>query len=553
MHTDLYIQTLIKEQPFFEISQETVLGSKMDVFKNRSKSLVDFLEISLSHGDQPYLIFQEKTISFSEHLQLVKKVAYILKHEFSVMPGDRVCIYSANRPEWIIFFWATVSIGAIACGLNGWWKGSEAIKAIEDAKPKVIAADQKRFDRLVQEVKCPVLIFDDLDLSTQKNSIDSFVRLDEDDCACLLYTSGTTGTPKGVMTSHRSMIANSTLQMLQGGAVSQYASRLGIDWSQHKPISLLTSPLFHVSGLSAGAVTSLFAGSTTLVYEGRFSPEKILDLMVRFSVTSWGGAVPTALKRVLDVAEQSNLDLSSVLVIGGGGAPMPPELIERAKSAFPNSRYSFGYGYGLTESGAITIINWGESLDENPSSPGQPMPTIEVELRDELGKQVIGDGLEGEIFVRSPSVMLGYFNNPEASKQSLKEDRWLKTGDWGYQKGSLYFISSRRTDLILRGAENVYPQEIELILDSHPQIEESAVIGIPHDDLGQEVMAVINTHNLEIDKREFAEWVAAALADFKVPSKWKLIDKPLPRNASGKLMKHVLIDASKNTMIDEDE
>ena len=553
LHSDKYIQALINEQPFFEIHQENVLGVQMDVFKNRPKSLVDFIESSAAHGDKPYLIFKDQVITFNQHLTLVKKAAHILQTKYEVQQGDRVAIYAANSPEWIIFFWATVSLGAIACGLNGWWKGSEAIKAINDADPKVVVADKARFERIDETLEHPVMIFEQHDLSGYEQALDSFIRVDEDECACLLYTSGTTGTPKGVMTSHRSMIANSTLQMLQGAAVSQDSSSKGIDWSKNTPTTLLTSPLFHVSGLSAGAVTSLFAGSTTLLYDGRFLASRVIELIQKYNVTSWGGAVPTALKRVLDDAEEQGLKMMSVLVVGGGGAPMPPELISRTKDVFPNSKHSFGYGYGLTESGAITIINWGDNLKNEPASPGQPMPTIQVQLRDEDGEVIDKDSIEGEIYVKSPSVMLGYYNNTLASKDSLTEDRWLKTGDWGFKKKSLYYISSRRTDLILRGAENVYPQEIELVIDSHEGVEESAVIGIPHDDLGEEVMAIVYATKSDVDDSELSAWVAKDLADFKVPSKWKFVNSPLPRNASGKLMKHVLIDTSKNTMVEENE
>ena len=553
LHSDKYIQALINEQPFFEIRQENVLGVKMDVFKNRPRSLVDFIESSAAHGDKPYLIFKDQVITFNQHLTLVKKAAHILQTKYEVHQGDRVAIYAANSPEWIIFFWATVSLGAIACGLNGWWKGSEAIKAINDADPKVVVADQARFERIDETLEHPVMIFEQHDLSAHEQALDSFIRVDEDECACLLYTSGTTGTPKGVMTSHRSMIANSTLQMLQGAAVSQDSSSKGIDWSKNTPTTLLTSPLFHVSGLSAGAVTSLFAGSTTLLYDGRFLANRVIELIQKYNVTSWGGAVPTALKRVLDDAEVQGLKMMSVLVVGGGGAPMPPELISRTKDVFPNSKHSFGYGYGLTESGAITIINWGDNLKNEPASPGQPMPTIQVQLRDEDGEVIEEDSIEGEIYVKSPSVMLGYYNNTLASKDSLTEDRWLKTGDWGFKKKSLYYISSRRTDLILRGAENVYPQEIELVIDSHEGVEESAVIGIPHDDLGEEVMAIVYANKSDVNDLELSAWVAKDLADFKVPSKWKFVNSPLPRNASGKLMKHVLIDTSKNTMVEENE
>ena len=554
MHTDTYIQNLIKDQSFFEIHQETVLGIEMEVFKNRPRSLVDFIELSVSHGDQPYLIYEDRVISFEQHFHLVKRIAYLLVHSYGIKPGDRVAIYAANAPEWIIFFWATVGIGAIVCGLNGWWKGEEAINAINYADPKLVVVDSKRYERIKDDLNYQTYNFEISDLSELESELEEFIRVDEDDCACLLYTSGTTGTPKGVMTSHRSMIANSTLQMLQGAAVSQYATKQGIDWFVNNPMSLLTSPLFHVSGLSAGAVTSLFAGSTTILYKGRFNPKKVLDLIIQYKVTSWGGAVPTALKRVLDSADQLKLDLSSMLVIGGGGAPMPAELIDRTKKIFSSSRYSFGYGYGLTESGAITLVNWGEELEKNPSSPGQPMPTISVQLRDENNNLIKEDQKEGEIYVRSPSVMLGYFNNSKDSSDSLTNDRWLKTGDWGYKKGQIYFISSRRTDLILRGAENVYPQEIELILDLHPGVIESGVIGVPHDDLGEEVMAIVVTNNKKnITQNDLAQWVSSKLADFKVPSKWKLINENLPRNASGKLMKHVLIDASKNTMVEEDD
>ena len=553
MHSDKYIQALVDSQSFFEIHQENVLGVEMDVFKNRPRSLVDFIELSASHGEKPYLIYQDKVISFTQHLSLVKKAAHILQSEYSVKPGDRVAIYAANCPEWIVFFWATVSLGGIACGLNGWWKGSEALKAIDAAQPNIIVADQKRSERISVQLEYPILIFEDIDFMSYEQEVNSFVRIDEDECACLLYTSGTTGTPKGVMTSHRSMIANSTLQMLQGAAVSQLSSSYGIDWSKNTSTSLLTSPLFHVSGLSAGAVTSLFAGSTTLVYDGRFLADRVIELIQKFSITSWGGAVPTALKRVLDEAKSQRLKLESVLVVGGGGAPMPPELIDRTAEVFPNSQYSFGYGYGLTESGAITIINWGENLRTEPLSPGSPMPTIKIELRDENGKLITQDSSEGEIYVQSPSVMLGYYDNPDVSASTLTNDRWLRTGDWGYKKGSLYFISSRRTDLILRGAENVYPQEIELILDLHEHVAESAVIGIPNDDLGQEVMAIVSTQNSQLSDDELAIWVGNELADFKVPSKWKFTNSPLPRNASGKLMKHVLIDTSKNIMVEEDE
>lgn len=551
MHTDQEINNLINENDFFKIGNEDVLGESLPVFINRPRNLAAFISQSQHHAESTYLEYQGKKISFAEHYELVGKAIHLLRSKYNVSPGDRVAIYAANSPEWIIFFWATVSIGGIACGLNGWWNGKEAIKALDAASPKLLVGDEKRISRLPSHDH-PQIIFEELVLTDYPNIDHNFHDANEDDCACLLYTSGTTGTPKGVMTSHRSMISNTMLQLLQGASVAARSSKLGTDWSANKPKSLITSPLFHVSGLSAGAVTALFAGTSSYLYDGKFDPNRIVEIIKNSNITSWGGAVPTALRRVLNVAEKEKTKLESLLVVGGGGAPIPEELINKSKIVFPNVKHNFGYGYGLTESGAITIINWGDTLDSNPTSPGQPMPTIHVELRDDNGELILDDDVEGEIYVKSPSVMLGYYENPTATAESLTEDRTLKTGDFAYRNKGLFFISSRRTDLILRGAENVYPQEIELLLDAHPKVIESAVIGIPDEDLGQQVKAFIRI-NANIDTSELERYLEDNLAKFKVPSTWEIIDSPLPRNASGKVMKHVLIDENANNMIIEND
>lgn len=551
MHTDQEINNLINENDFFKIGNEDVLGESLPVFINRPRNLAAFISQSQHHAESTYLEYQGKKISFAEHYELVGKAIHLLRSKYNVGPGDRVAIYAANSPEWIIFFWATVSIGGIACGLNGWWNGKEAIKALDAASPKLLVGDEKRISRLPSHDH-PQIIFEELVLTDYPNIDHNFHDANEDDCACLLYTSGTTGTPKGVMTSHRSMISNTMLQLLQGASVAARSSKLGTDWSANKPKSLITSPLFHVSGLSAGAVTALFAGTSSYLYDGKFDPDRIVEIIKNSNITSWGGAVPTALRRVLNVAEKEKTKLESLLVVGGGGAPIPEELINKSKIVFPNVKHNFGYGYGLTESGAITIINWGDTLDSNPTSPGQPMPTIHVELRDDNGELILDDDVEGEIYVKSPSVMLGYYENPTATAESLTDDRTLKTGDFAYRNKGLFFISSRRTDLILRGAENVYPQEIELLLDAHPKVIESAVIGIPDEDLGQQVKAFIRI-NADIDTLELEKYLEDNLAKFKVPSTWEIIDSPLPRNASGKVMKHVLIDKNANNMIIEND
>tara|TARA_B100000029_G_scaffold515716_1_gene624171 strand:- start:14265 stop:15926 length:1662 start_codon:yes stop_codon:yes gene_type:complete len=553
MHTDQDLNSLLKENAFFELTEEVVLGKKLSVFKNRPKNLAKLLTSSLNHENKLYLLNQNKEISFIEHYELVTKAIHLLRSKYKIQPGDRIAIYGANSFEWIIFFWASVSIGAIACALNGWWNGKEAIKALNDAQPKLLIADQKRFDRLNSYKNSDKLITDHFSFTQLVDSDNNFYDADEDECACLLYTSGTTGSPKGVMTSHRSMISNTMLQLLQGASVSMRSSKLGVDWTKNAPKTLLTSPLFHVSGLSAGAVTSLFAGTSTFLYEGKFSAKAIIGIIEKFKITSWGGAVPTALRRVVNFAQNKAYDLTSMLVIGGGGAPIPEKLIKKTKLVFPNVKHNFGYGYGLTESGAITIINWGDPMDKHPTSPGQPMPTIEIELRDNDGDVITSDNVEGEIFVRSPSVMLGYYNKPSETKKVLSTNRFLKTGDFGYISNGLFYISSRRTDLILRGGENVYPQEIELLLDVHDKVTESAVVGVPNKDLGQEVKAYVVMKDLDVNLKDLENYLKEHLAYFKIPTLWEIVQESLPRNASGKVMKHVLINSKSNNMINEDE
>ena len=245
--------------------------------------------------------------------------------------------------------------------------------------------------------------------------------------------------------------------------------------------------------------------------------------------------------RVVTHADAGRYDLSSVRNVGSGGAPMRPDLQEAIRQLFPNASTSLGLGYGLTESGALATIAFGEELRARPRSAGRAMPTVELEIRDPTGRPV-GEGVEGEVHIRSPLVMLEYWRRPAETRDVLLAGRWLRTGDIGRIEAGCLYIDSRKRDLILRGGENVYPIEIELCLEAHPDVVEAAVVGVADIELGQAVKAIVVPHvEVAIDLRALERWVAERLAYYKVPAHWEIRRDPLPRNATGKVMKHVLL------------
>jgi acyl-CoA synthetase (AMP-forming)/AMP-acid ligase II len=221
------------------------------------------------------------------------------------------------------------------------------------------------------------------------------------------------------------------------------------------------------------------------------------------------------------------------------------------RQVFPNIRGQMGLGYGLTESTALATLNYGEFLERHPDSVGKPLPTISVEIRDAEGHPV-PEGVEGEIHIHGPLVMKGYWGNPEATAETIMPGRWLKTGDIGRMEDGRLYIESRRRDLILRGGENVYPVEIEHRIEAHPDVREAAVVGVAHPELGQEVKAiVVPVEGATLDTDALTTWVADALAYFKVPAHWEVRSDPLPRNATGKVLKNVLVGDADNAFIEE--
>ena len=548
-------QLLARGAPF-ELAEEEVLGERVPVFVNRARSLRDVLLRGREFASADYMVFRdgerERRYTFEEHEKLVARAAAAFADRFGVGPGDRVAILAANCPEWIISFWATVSLGAICVGLNGWWTEDEIRYALGHSKPKLLIADAKRAARITGDPGVSMLVaedaFDDLLAGYPDAELPS-QPIAEGDPAIILYTSGTTGRAKGVVHTHGN-VTNMLMVSFFHGARLMMANPKAAELPQLANSILVTSPLFHVSGLHCAAVTALAGGAKTVWPMGRFDAETTLDLIEREKITGWGYTA-TVLHRLLNHPGVGEYDLSSFRSVGGGGSPIPAPLIEKAHALFPQCSHTMGVGYGLTEGTAFATLNAGEELTGDPSSVGRPVPIVEIEIRDEQGRAV-AEGEEGEIHLRGPLVMREYWEDPEATRAAIRPGRWLKTGDVGRLHNGKLYIASRKRDLILRGGENVYPFEIEQRLEAHPAIAEAAVIGIDHEELGQEVKAiVVFERGRELGVEEMQRWVADALAYYKVPSQWEPRSKPLPRNATGKVLKNALRDAQDSMFIEE--
>ena len=355
----------------FELTRGVVLGEEMTVMARRLPSLRAMLELSRGYAGAEYLVCEEARLTFGEHLDRVAATARALRERFGVAKGDRVAILAENGPEWIIAFWATVSLGAIAVGLNGWWVRDEILYALADCEPKVLLADEKRLARLeARDLAMPVVRLE-RELEALSASIGVALPdtpIDEDDPACILYTSGTTGRPKGAVASHRSIVGLTALQFFHGLRVAMSAPQPSAP--SLPPCQLVTNPLFHVSGLYTGAVSMLAGGVKTVWTKGRFDPARILRLIETERVTSWS-PMGTMAYRVVTLDDLDRYDLTSVRSVGSGGAPMRPELQAAIRRVFPNAATSLGLGYGLTESGALATINFGDELQAHPTSAGR--------------------------------------------------------------------------------------------------------------------------------------------------------------------------------------
>lgn len=518
----------------FELTEEDVRGHRMQVFRNRRRSLGELLAESAAFGDREYLVFGDLRLSFVEHHRRVASVSRMMVDEYGVTKGDRIAIFAANSAEWVMTFWAATSIGAIVVGMNAMWSPREAADAIDLCTPALIVADEKRRELLDAPV-VPVLTTETdiprLALAVAKAETPA-TEIDEDDPAVIIFTSGTTGRPKGATHSHRNVIAAADYFGVNDAA----GAEMGAPRPEQRRV-LLVAPLFHMMSLHNLVVPRLAFGDAVIVYPGKFDVDRALRLIETERVTQWG-MVPTMASRLLRHGDLSSYDLSSLTAISLGTAPSSPGMKAALREMLPVAAASLGTTYGLTESSSAATIASAADLERYEDSVGTPVMTMRVQICDRAGAPV-PEGMEGEIHLRGPLVMLGYWNDPDATRHALDADGWLRTGDIGVMLDGHLRIRSRRSDLIIRAGENVYPAEVEAVLLEHPGVRDCAVVGAAHEDLGQEVAAVVVTAG-DATVEDLDGFMRGRIARYKVPSRWVLTESDLPRNATGKVVRHRL-------------
>ena len=507
----------------FEMGTEEVLGEEMQVFVQRLGSLRDLLASSTRYGDVDYAVFHDGdrriALSFADNVRRVASVAAALS-ERGIGAGDRVAILAANRPEWTLTFWATVSLGAVAVACNGWWTRDEIEHALGRTRPSLLVADHARLERLQgADPGMPVVVMEDdfdalVDFAPDADLPD--VAIDEDQPALMQFTSGTTGRPKAAVLSHRSLVGFVQIVIFLGAA---QGAQVGASTSGAARPRLAVFPMFHISGLQSASITPMATGAGNVWPMGRFDPATVIRLTTEERIYAWNGTAT-------------------------------PELLRATEERFPHLVNTFTSGYGSTEAGGMVSHASNEMLRANADSIGMAMPTVSLKVVDEDGAE-LPDGESGAICVRSPLTMIGYWEDSEATAEALLEGRWLKTGDYGRLEGGQLFLSSRLRDLILRGGENVYPGEVEARLEMHPAVVECAVDGVDHRTLGQEVKAyVVVRPDMALELDEARAFCGETLAPYKLPDHLEVLSEPLPRNASGKVVKAVLRGEATQTFVE---
>ncbi|MDY7105081.1 MAG: class I adenylate-forming enzyme family protein [Actinomycetota bacterium] len=546
----------------FELEDVTVRGRQLRVFKHAPATMRDVFESTAAHGDRTCLVYRDERITFAEHHGLVGALAHHLRAE-GIGKGDRVGIAMRNYPEWVTSFWATLCLGAIAVPLNAWWLGSELEYAIEDSGLKALLMDNERWNRIgeraVELVDGPLIVSRQRDLDALPAGVRSWeqlrdelepmglpdVDLEADDHATILYTSGTTGQPKGALGTHRNHVTN-IMNTSFLGAVAAHVAGTTPPEDPPQPASLQVFPFFHIGGLTGLYTATAFGSKLVTMY--KWDLDEAIDILATERITSTG-MVPTLLRELLDSPRLDELPAEALAAISSGGASVPPDLIRRIETRF-ESRVSPANGYGLTETTSAVVINTGADYFAHPDSVGRPALGAEVRIVDEDGND-LPDGTVGELWVNGPNIVDGYWNKPEATAESFT-DGWFHTGDLAFRDPDGYYhVVDRLKDVVIRGGENVYSNEVEATLLEHPAVADVAVIGLPDEHYGEEVAAVVNLRpGAEASALDLQEFTAARLARFKVPTTVLFRVEPLPRTATGKVLKRDLRDEISSAGVD---
>jgi len=494
------------------------------VYEPRPTSLLQLLDEAMRWADQDAVVHAGERLSYVDLSTLAERGAADLR-DSGVVAGDRVMLLGANTIGWVVSFWATLRAGATVVLGNGWWSQAEAAGAIALTKPALVITDERCHRILTTDL--PVLRAEIIGRS-DGYAAEPAPRTSEDDPAVIQFTSGSTGSPKGAVLSHRALIANQHMLLLVARRLPHQ-----IEANVEREVSLQTGPLFHVGGIQA-LMRSMLTGGKMVFLRRKFDAAEVLDLIETERITRWGGA-PTMISRVLAHPDIDRRDVSSLKYVTLGGAPSSAELAAEIRTRFPSASRGVSQIYGMSEAGGTLCAASGKASAERPGVTGRPLPLVELRIDD------AGDDGVGEVVVRSPTAMSGYWGEARDDSVELR-DGWLRTGDLGRLDADGYlYVTGRSKDVIIRGGENIAAVHVETVLDRHPDVAEVAVVGLPDPDLGEIVGAAIRLRAGAVttaeDLRAFA---ANHLAYFEVPERWQLLTVTLPVNATGKIDKRTI-------------
>ena len=543
-----------------ELVDGEVNGVKLKIYANAPPTIRSILEMAAATWpERDYIVYESERVTFKAMMLAVQNFAAVLRDTYGIGKGDRVAIIMRNYPQWPVAFFAASSLGAIATPMNSWWTGEELEYGLSFAGVKLAVVDGQIFERLRDHLKdLPELehVVVARDKGEEHNdprvaSLEQYigeanswaslkeiglpdVELLPDDDATIMYTSGTTGKPKGALASHRAVISNMfNSSTCQARMLLRRGEAIPEPDPNEQGATLLAIPFFHATGAFAILIPSMMRGDK-IVSMYKWDAGEALPIIEREKVTSVGG-VPAIAWQLLEHPERDQYDLSSIKAISYGGAPSAPELVSTIKKRFPDA--APGNGWGMTETCATATLNIGEDYVNRPNSAGAPPGAVELKICDPDGK-IMPQGEVGELWCKSASNCKRYWNRPEATAETFR-DGWVVTGDLArIDEEGFLFLVDRAKDMLIRGGENIYCIEVESALYDHPAVMDAAVVGIPHKVLGEEVGAVVQLKpGKTVSQDELRAHVANLLAAFKVPVEIQFQDEPLPRNANGKILK----------------
>ena len=534
----------------FELIDGEVRGVKMKVFKNAPAHLGQVFAGSRGHGDKTFLVYEDEIITFAQAADRIDALASLLVNTYGVKKGDRVAVAMRNFPEWVMSFAAIISVGAINVSMNSWWTEDEMDFALEDSGATVLICDQPRFDIgaascVKKNIKVLVVRAEKL-LPAGVDKWEDVLPLGDahpgadispDDDATILYTSGTTGRPKGAVSTHRAIISSIMAFSARNTIFQMSGTKLkDVDGPEIPTSFILIVPLFHVTGC-VPVMLSCFVAGLKLAIMYKWDPEKALEMIEREQITNFVG-VPTQSWDLVNSPAFEKYDTSSLRAVGGGGAPSPTSLVGKVNDKVKNGNPQLGYG--MTETNAFGPAITGSDYLSHPTSTGRASWPMVVEVRDENLKPV-PTGQSGEIWFFGPMLIRGYWNRPDATAETIV-DGWLRSGDLGRLDADGYvYVEDRVKDMILRAGENVYGAEVESAIYEHPAIHEAAVFGVPHERLGEEVgVAILVNDGMTLTPAELWAFLDEKIAKFKIPTQVVIMTEPLPRNAAGKFLKREL-------------